>query len=84
MTDTMIIGMISVVGGLIAIISPILRLNTNIAKLTTIVEQLEKLVSEKTDELSKRITTHGLEIDQLRLDVSAHDIRIKNLEDKNK
>ena len=80
MTDGMSIAAIGLIVGLIAIISPIVRLNANITRLSTLVEQLERIVTDKTDELAKRITEHGKEIDDLRITQSNHEARIKSLE----
>lgn len=80
MQDGLIVAAIGVIVGLIAIITPIMKLNGNIVRLTTVVDQLEKLVKDKTDKLDKRITTHGEEIDQLKIDVAGHEVRIKQLE----
>lgn len=80
MQDGLIVAAIGVIVGLIAIITPIMKLNGNIVRLTTVVDQLEKLVKDKTDKLDSRITTHGEEIDQLKIDVAGHEVRIKQLE----
>lgn len=80
MQDGLIVAAIGVIVGLIAIITPIMKLNGNIVRLTTVVDQLEKLVKDKTDKLDTRITTHGEEIDKLKLDVAGHEVRIKQLE----
>lgn len=80
MSDGMIVAAIGVIVGLIAIITPIMKLNGNIVRLTTVVDQLEKLITERTNKLDTRITTHGEEIDKLKLDVAGHEVRIKQLE----
>ena len=80
MQDGLIVAAIGVIVGLIAIITPLMKLNGNIVRLTTVVEQLEKLIKDKTDKLDARITTHGEEIDKLKLDVAGHEVRITQLE----
>lgn len=80
MSDGMIVAAIGVIVGLIAIITPIMKLNGNIVRLTTVVDQLEKLITERTNKLDTRITTHGEEIDKLKIDVAGHEVRIKQLE----
>lgn len=80
MQDGLIVAAIGVIVGLIAIITPIMKLNGNIVRLTTVVDQLEKLVQDKTNKLDTRITTHGEEIDKLKVDVAGHEVRIKQLE----
>lgn len=80
MNDGTIIAAIGVIVGLIAIITPIMKLNGNIVRLTAVVDSLEKLVMNETAKLDKRVTTHGEEIDKLKLDVAGHEVRIKQLE----
>lgn len=80
MTDGLIVAAIGLIVGLIAIITPIMKLNGNIVRLTTVVDQLEKLVADKTTKLDTRVTTHGEEIDKLKIDVAGHEVRIKQLE----
>lgn len=80
MTDSVIIAAIGVLGGLVALITPIIKLNSNITRLTTVVERLEALVKEKTDKLDQRVTTHGKEIDEIKIKQAEHDTRIKQLE----
>lgn len=80
MQDGFIVAAIGVIVGLIAIITPIIKLNGNIVRLTTLMDQLEKLMNDKTAKLDKRITTHGEEIDKLKIDVAGHEVRIKQLE----
>lgn len=80
MTDEMIVAVIGVIGGLIVIVAPIIRLNSHITELTVLFRELKDLVKEKTDNLDRRVTDHGTEIDQLRIDVTNHEARIKQLE----
>ena len=80
MPDGLIVAAVALIAGLIAIIKPIIDLNTNIAKLTTAVTALEDLVKEKTEQLDKRITKHGEEIDDMKEQLVNHEVRISNLE----
>lgn len=80
MTDEMIVAVIGLIGGLIVIIAPIIRLNSHITELTVLFRELKDLVKEKTDTLDTRITNHGNEIDQLRVNVTDHEARIRQLE----
>ena len=82
MPDGLIVAAVALIAGLIAIIKPIIDLNTNIAKLTTAVTALEDLVKEKTEQLDKRITKHGEEIDDIKVKQSEHETRINHLEKK--
>lgn len=80
MTGEMIVAVIGLIGGLIVIIAPIIRLNSHIAELTVLFRELKDLVNEKTDTLDTRVTNHGNEIDQLRVNVTDHEARIRQLE----
>lgn len=82
MPDGLIVAAVALIAGLIAIIKPIIDLNTNIAKLTTAVTALEDLVKEKTEQLDKRITKHGEEIDDIKVKQAEHETRITHLEKK--
>lgn len=82
MPDGLIVAAVALIAGLIAIIKPIIDLNTNIAKLTTAVTALEGLVKEKTEQLDKRITKHGEEIDDIKVKQAEHETRITHLEKK--
>lgn len=80
MSDEMIVKGFAFLATMIAVLVPLFRLNGNIVKLTTVVEQLEKLVKDKTDKLDARVTEHGKEIDQLKIDVAEHEVKLKALE----
>lgn len=80
MEDNYIIALIGLLTGLVALITPIIRLNSSITRLTVAVEKLETLVKEKTDKLDERVTTHGKEIDEIKIKQAEHDTRIKALE----
>ena len=82
MPDGLIVAAVALIAGLIAIIKPIIDLNTNIANLTTAVTALEDLVKEKTEQLDKRITKHGEEIDDIKVKQAEHETRITHLERK--
>ena len=82
MPDGLIVAAVALIAGLIAIIKPIIDLNTNIAKLTTAVTALEDLVKEKTEQLDKRITKHGEEIDDIKVKQAEHETRLTHLEKK--
>lgn len=80
MTDGMILALFGLIGTLIVIVTPIIRLNGHITELTVLFRELKDLVKEKTDKLDTRVTKHGDEIDQLRVDVTDHEARIQALE----
>lgn len=80
MTDGLILALFGLIGTLIVIVTPIIRLNGHITELTVLFRELKDLVKEKTDKLDTRVTKHGDEIDQLRVDVTDHEARIQALE----
>lgn len=56
--------------------SPIEKLNENIIKLNSTINFLTQMI----DSLKSRVTNHGLEIDELKLQNQSHEERIKTLE----
>lgn len=80
MMDGLILALFGLIGTLIVIVTPIIRLNGHITELTVLFRELKDLVKEKTDKLDARVTKHGDEIDQLRVDVTDHEARIQALE----
>lgn len=80
MTDGMILALFGLVGTLIVIVTPIIRLNGHITELTVLFRELKDLFKETTGKLDTRVTKHGDEIDQLRVDVTDHEARIQALE----
>lgn len=55
---------------------PIEKLNENIIKLNSTINFLTQMI----DSLKSRVTNHGQEIDELRLQNQSHEERIKTLE----
>lgn len=55
---------------------PIEKLNENIIKLNSTINFLTQMI----DSLKSRVTNHGLEIDELKLQNQSHEERIKTLE----
>lgn len=82
MSDNMIIAALSFLGALIVVMAPVVRLNGHITELTVLFRELKALVEEKTDNLDKRVTEHGKQIDDLNVTQAKHEERIKNLEKK--
>lgn len=80
MNDNLIIAAVSFIGALIVIMLPVIRLNSHITELTVLFSELKALTKEKTENLDKRVTEHGKEIDDLRLTQTKHEERIKQLE----
>lgn len=80
MNDNLIIAAVSFIGALIVIMLPVIRLNGHITELTVLFSELKALTKEKTENLDKRVTEHGKEIDDLRLTQTKHEERIKQLE----
>ena len=80
MNDQMIIAGLSFLGALIVVMAPVIRLNGHITELTVLFRELKALVEEKTDNLDRRVTEHGKQIDELKVTQAKHEERIKQLE----
>ena len=80
MTDNMIIAALSFLGALIVVMAPVIRLNGHITELTVLFRELKALVEEKTENLDRRVTEHGKEIDELKVTQAKHEERLKQLE----
>ncbi len=76
MNYNILVGLLELIGLLVVVIVPVIRLNTNITALTASVQALKDII----EELKDRITTHGKEIDEMRVKLADHDARISNLE----
>ena len=77
MNYQILIGALELIGLLLVIIIPVIKLNSNITALTMSVDQLKSMIGELKD----RITAHGTEIDQMRVELADHEARIKHLEE---
>ena len=80
MSDQIIIALGGFLVMLIAIMAPIVRLNGNITELNVLFRELKSLVEDKTDNLDKRVTEHGKEIDDSRIKQTQHEERLRQLE----
>lgn len=80
MNDQMIIAALSFLGALIVVMAPVIRLNGHITELTVLFRELKALVEEKTDNLDRRVTEHGKQIDELKVTQAKHEERLKQLE----
>ena len=67
MSDQTLITLGGFLVALIAIMAPIVKLNGNITELNVLFRELKSLVEDKTDNLDKRVTEHGKEIDDIRI-----------------
>lgn len=76
MTYEILIGALGLIGLLAGIVKPIITLNTNIAALRASIDQLQKVL----DEVKVRVTAHGQELDDIRVELADHEARIKTLE----
>lgn len=56
---------------------PLQDLNINIIKLTTVVSYITK----EQNDIRQRVTTHGKELDETKLMLTEHDVRLKQLEE---
>ena len=76
MSYELIIGTLGLIGMLAGVISPIIKLNNNITELRTSVDSLKEIIQELKD----RITSHGHEIDDMKVELANHEARLRALE----
>ena len=76
MSYELIIGALGLIGMLAGVISPIIKLNNNITELRTSVDSLKEIIQELKD----RITSHGHEIDDIKVELANHEARLRALE----
>lgn len=65
---------------MIPMLRGILNLNTNIATLNTTLNRFENEYNKSQEAIDERVTTHGEQIDQLKIGHENHEVRITNLE----
>ena len=76
MNYEILIGALALIGMLAGVVKPILTLNNNITALKASVDSLKEIISELKD----RITSHGKEIDGIKVGLADHEARLRNLE----
>lgn len=76
MTYEILIGSLALIGMLAGVISPIIKLNNNITELRASVDSLRDIILD----LKSRITSHGKEIDDIKVELADHEARIRQLE----
>lgn len=76
MTYEILIGALALVGMLAGVVSPIIKLNNNITQLRASVDSLKEIIQELKD----RITFHGREIDDMKVELADHEARLRQLE----
>ena len=76
MNYEILIGILAFIGMMAGIISPIIKLNNNITELRASVDSLKEIISELKD----RITSHGREIDDIKVELANHEARLQALE----
>ena len=76
MTYEILIGALALVGMLAGVVSPIIKLNNNITELRASVDSLKEIIQELKD----RITSHGREIDDIKVELADHEARLRTLE----
>ena len=76
MTYEILIGALALVGMLAGVVSPIIKLNNNITELRASVDSLRDIRLE----LKSRITSHGKEIDDIKVELADHEARLRQLE----
>lgn len=82
MSDSMILALLGFIGALIVVMTPVIKLNGKISELTVLLSELKNIVKDKTDKLDERVTTHGKEIDELKLTQAKHEERLSQHEDR--
>lgn len=76
MSYEILIGALGFIGLLAGVVSPIIKLNNNITELRTSVDSLKEIIQELKD----RITSHGHEIDDMKVELANHEARLRALE----
>lgn len=76
MSYEILIGALAFIGMIAGVVSPIIKLNNNITALTASVESLKEIIQELKD----RITSHGHEIDDMKVELANHEARLRALE----
>ena len=82
MSYEILVGVIGFSVSMIAIVTPIVKLNVNISRLNTTIEMFQQDAEEKHDNLDKRVTKHGEQIDGLEKVSVNHEVRITAIEGK--
>ena len=76
MNYEILIGALAFIGMMAGIVKPIITLNNNITELRASVDSLKEIISELKD----RITSHGREIDDMKVELADHEARLRALE----
>lgn len=76
MNYEILIGALALIGMLAGVVKPIITLNNNITELRASVDSLKEIISELKD----RITSHGKEIDDIKVELANHEARLRALE----
>ena len=76
MNYEILVGALAFIGMIAGVVSPIIKLNNNITALTASVESLKEIIQELKD----RITCHGHEIDDMKVELANHEARLRALE----
>lgn len=76
MNYEILIGALALIGMLAGVVKPIITLNTNITELKGSIDALKDIIQELKD----RVTTHGQEIDEIKVTLADHEARIHHLE----
>ena len=76
MTYEILIGALGLIAALAVVVKPLFTLNQSITTLTVSVNQLKEIIGE----LKERVTNHGHEIDEMKVELADHEARIRTLE----
>lgn len=75
-----VLALVTVAGLFVTVGRPVINLNRTLVQIQA---KLENVIS-KQNSINERVTTHGKEIEEVQRAVDRHEIRILNLEEKNK
>lgn len=76
MNYEILVGALALIGMLAGVVKPIITLNNNITELRASMDSLKEIISELKD----RITSHGREIDDMKVELANHEARLRALE----
>lgn len=76
MNYEILIGALALIGMLAGVVKPIITLNNNITELKASVDSLKEIIAELKD----RIASHGKEIDEIKVEITDHEARLRALE----
>lgn len=76
MTYEILVGALGLIALLAGVVRPLITLNQNITTLTMSVDQLKEILTE----LKERVTSHGKELDEVKVTIADHEARLRAIE----